>query len=110
MKRLQNGEAKFADHKQVEGWKAGGRPVREIRPSAFEVEDDAVADLCELRADIAQDSPQASAQVAQRIRQAIALLCKQPAMGRPGRVLVLRPKSFDVLSGNLTFYAASSIS
>jgi toxin ParE1/3/4 len=50
-------------------------------------QDDFVADLCELRAYIAQDSPQASAQVAQRIRQAVALLCKQPAMGRPGRVL-----------------------
>jgi hypothetical protein len=37
MKRLQNGEAKFADHEQKDGWKAGGRPVRENRRSALDV-------------------------------------------------------------------------
>lgn len=48
---------------------------------------DAVQDLVELRAHIAEDNPRAAIQMVQRIVDVVErLLPTQPAMGRPGRV------------------------
>ena len=49
-------------------------------------QDDAITDLRQLRAYIAQDNPPAAARVARRIQQATSRLIDQPALGRPGRV------------------------
>ena len=43
-------------------------------------------DLRHLRAQIAEDNPQAAQRVARRILQAVELLAEQPGMGRIGRV------------------------
>ncbi len=48
--------------------------------------DQAVADLVAVRSYVARDNPGAAGEVAQRIRQAVAVLADYPAAGRPGRV------------------------
>lgn len=45
-----------------------------------------MADLVAVRSYIAQDNPGAAREVAQRIRQAVAVLADYPAAGRPGGV------------------------
>jgi len=46
----------------------------------------AVADLAAVRSYIAQNNPDAAREVAQRIRQAVAILADYPAVGRAGRL------------------------
>jgi addiction module RelE/StbE family toxin len=53
-------------------------------------QDDAIVDMRALQRYIAKDNPEAAIQVARRILQAIARLPKQPALGKPGRVLDTR--------------------
>jgi toxin ParE1/3/4 len=48
--------------------------------------DDAVGDLDEIRAYIAQDNPSAATQVVGRIRSGTEMLMAHPLMGRLGRV------------------------
>ena len=48
--------------------------------------DQAVADLVAVRNYLAQDNPSAVSEVAQSIRQAVAILTDYPAAGRSGRV------------------------
>jgi len=49
-------------------------------------EEDALADLVQLRKYIAQDNPAAAGKIAKRILDMVGLLPDQPLMGRPGRV------------------------
>ena len=49
-------------------------------------EEDALADLADLREYIAQDNPAAAQKTAQRILEATALLLNHPLMGGPGRI------------------------
>ena len=53
-------------------------------------QDDAIADLIQIRRYISRDNPTAAAKVASRIREDVPLLAQQPAMGRPGRILGTR--------------------
>lgn len=46
----------------------------------------ALLDLREAGNFIAQDNPQAAAQMAERVREAVEFLLDQPNMGRPGRL------------------------
>lgn len=49
-------------------------------------EQDAVADLIDLRSFIAQDNPVAARQTARRILTATSMLPEQPLLGSPGRI------------------------
>jgi len=49
-------------------------------------EEDALADLVELRNCIEQDNPSAARAVAQRIIERVSLLKEQPLMGKAGRI------------------------
>ncbi|MFO1430658.1 MAG: type II toxin-antitoxin system RelE/ParE family toxin [Candidatus Competibacteraceae bacterium] len=68
-------------------------------------QDDAVTDLRQLRAYIAQDNPQAAARVARRIQQATSRLIDQPALGRPGRV----PDTRELIISNTPYIVAYRI-
>ena len=48
--------------------------------------DEAVLDLQAVRAYVARDDPDAAADVARRIREAVQILARYPAAGRVGRV------------------------
>lgn len=50
----------------------------------------AVDDLQELREYIARDNPEAARDTASRILEAVSILEKRPAIGRPGRVTCTR--------------------
>ena len=49
-------------------------------------EEEALADLVDLREYIAQDNPAAAQKTAQRILEKTGLLLSQPLMGSPGRI------------------------
>ena len=53
-------------------------PVRWLR--------NALANLDQIGAYVAQDNPAAAGDLVMRIEQAVALLARHPEMGRPGRV------------------------
>jgi len=64
----------------------GNRPGEGAAAVRIRWEEDALADLADLRAYIAEDNPAAARKTAQRILAKVDLLVEHPLLGEPGRI------------------------